>query len=99
MSPRALQGMIEKFDTRVAGDYQERETELVQKVAQVREQLLHGAASIFFYPGESHIISFEGPADMMTLIINLSGFVPLGFRVIQQLPRNFGPAYRFGAGW
>lgn len=31
---------------------QPQETELAQKVAKVREQLLHGQAGIFFYPGD-----------------------------------------------
>jgi uncharacterized protein YheU (UPF0270 family) len=52
MSPRALQGMIEEFVTRDGTDYGERETQLAQKFAQVREQLLHGQAGIFFYPGD-----------------------------------------------
>jgi hypothetical protein len=43
--------MIEEFVTREGTDYGEQETELAQKVAQLRSQLRSGKAGILFYPG------------------------------------------------
>jgi uncharacterized protein YheU (UPF0270 family) len=60
MSPSALQSMIEEFFTRDGTDYGERETELAKKVVQVREQLLHGQAGIFFYPGDESLQLLPG---------------------------------------
>ncbi|MFM2006214.1 MAG: hypothetical protein RLZZ09_1869 [Pseudomonadota bacterium] len=70
VSPRALQGMIEEFVTRDGTDYGERETELAEKVAQVRAQLQSGKAGIVFYPQQEtfQILSREEFPEGMVLV-------------------------------
>ncbi|MFM2006654.1 MAG: hypothetical protein RLZZ09_2309 [Pseudomonadota bacterium] len=72
VSPRALQGMIEEFVTRDGTDYGERETELAEKVAQVRAQLQSGKAGIVFYPRQEtfQILPREAFPEGIAAVVN-----------------------------
>lgn len=48
LSADALRGVIEEFITREGTEYGERDMPLATKVAQVRRQLEHGEALIYF---------------------------------------------------